>query len=151
MRNRLYLISATIMVSCFLLWHDYHNYFHGGSLIDYKILPLNLSPFYFKSYDKMNGKIKNTRYFCFTYNDYGEFIGYGYRIPSNSNNSQFVVQNIVGYYYNSNDILIQCIDTYGEKHWIKPFYTKKQLYFKEIKEIEMSALKNYKYIKTTNL
>ena len=150
MRRVAYFIGITIVVSCLLVRHDYHNYFHGNSFINYKSLPQNLSPFYFKTYVKANGKINNIRYFCFTYNDCGEFIGYGSEIPTNSNNSQFVIQNIVSYYYNSNDILIQCIDIDGNMHWIKPFHYKSQLYFKEVTGIEKFDLLNYKYVKISN-
>ncbi|MEE3416826.1 MAG: hypothetical protein VZR53_15835 [Prevotella sp.] len=147
MKRKVFFLFTTIVISCLLLWYDYHNYYRGGSFIDYKRLPMNLSPFYFKSYDNVNGETNSIRFFCFTFNEYGEFIGHGYRIASNSNKSWFVVQNIVSYYYNSNDILIQCIDTNGDMHWVRPFRTNKQLFFKEVAGIENFDIDNYKYIR----
>lgn len=150
MRRSACFIGITILVSCLILRHDYHNYFLGDSFINYRRLPMNLSPFYFKSYVKKNGNIYDVRYFCFTYNEYGEFIGYGSEIPSNSNSSKFVIKNILSYYFNSNDILIQCIDTDGNKHWIKPIHAKSQLYFNEVTRMDNFKLQNYKHVIISN-
>ena len=150
MRRSACFIVITIIVSCLILWHDYHNYFQGDSFIDYKRLPMDLSPFYFKSYVVKKGNTYDVRYFCLTYNDHGEFIGYGSEIPSNSNNSKFVIQNILSYYFNTKDILIQCIDTNGNKHWIRPIHAKSQLNFTEVTRIENFKLQNYKHVIISN-
>ena len=115
-------------------------------LINYNKLPFRLCPFNFKGYEK--GKKETIYWFCFTYNDLGEFVGYGYGIPVNSERPKFVIENIVCYYYNANDILIRCIDTKERKHWIKPFQIKGQVqYFYEVTCIKKSDLNKYKYVK----
>lgn len=151
MRKIAYFIGITIVVLGLLLWHDYHNYFHGGSFINYKKLPLNLCAHCDKTYEKVNGEYIYPKYFSFINNDLGEYlVGRGFSIPTHSDNVKFEIENIVSYYYSSNDILIQCIDTEGKLHWIKPFQTKGQLYFDEVAGIDNFDLQNYKYIEMSN-
>lgn len=145
MRKAITIISAIVVVLCFLIIRDYNNYFYGRSLINYHILPYGLTPEYNKDYIIENGKRVPTGNFYFI-TDSSESIGPGRSIPMASYNPEFIIDSIKCYYYNKDSIFVFCVDEKNKPHWIIPFIDEGWVVFDEIKNIQMKSLSTYKRI-----
>lgn len=145
MRKAIAVISAIVVVLCFLIIRDYNNYFYGRSLINYHILPYELTPDYYKHYEIEEDKKVSVENFSFITNC-SEFVGPPNSIPMNSP-STFTIDTIKCYYYNDDSIFVLCVDTENKMHWIKPNREKDGcVVFNEIKNLRMNDLSKYKRV-----
>ncbi len=141
------IISAIIVVILgLILMRDYNNYFYGRSLINYHILPYELTPFHYKDrYHIVNGKkVYMERFYLI--NEHSETTGPGRSIPTASYNPSFVIDTIKSYYFNRDSIFVFCVDEENKPHWIIPYYDDGYVVFKEIKNVQMESLSKYRCV-----
>lgn len=127
----LFLVLLLSFICIFIV--DRFQYFRGNSLVDYKCIPCGFRPD-IRSY---NWSGRNA-VFVFTYNEH-EQIGPGF---SSANIGVCTIKKIIGYYYNSSELIIACKLVNDDLIHIKPIKKDRDIKFvrARIQDIDMQNL-----------
>ena len=147
--KKITIFIIVVIVLCLLAIRDYNNYFYGRSLINYHLLPYELTPEYIKDryYIEDGKKIYHQNFYLI--NEHSEFTGSGASIPTASYYPSFVIDTIKCYYFNKDSIFVYCVDEEHKPHWIIPVYDVNNdscVVYKEIKNVRIESLSKYKCV-----